>query len=337
MASIIDRASAPEAPFPWAPKPPDFRFSTDDFPEADRVAIFREVVGRQMLRQEIEPLADHPFQVHGTARPLPGGLFAVWSTCTPHNLQRTRRLLSDGDDSLLFQWTTTARLAEHLGREMILEPGDAVLFSCAEPRRAAMRSSFKTITIKAPRNMLGPLLLAPDSCIGRPVPASSDALRLLLRYLEVLREESATMSRAVQDLAVAHVCDLLAVAFGATRDAADSAGRRGVRAGRLLTIKRDIEASLADTELSVADVAARHCMTPRSLQMLFEESGTTFTQFLREQRLARAHRMLRSRRFDAERIIDIALAVGFADISYFNRAFRARYGATPSDVRVSNV
>jgi AraC-like DNA-binding protein len=43
--------------------------------------------------------------------------------------------------------------------------------------------------------------------------------------------------------------------------------------------------------------------------------------------------MLTSRRFDVHRIIDIALACGFADISYFNRAFRARYGVTPSDVR----
>lgn len=44
-------------------------------------------------------------------------------------------------------------------------------------------------------------------------------------------------------------------------------------------------------------------------------------------------KMLTSRRFDGHRIIDIALACGFADISYFNRAFRARYGVTPSDVR----
>jgi AraC-like DNA-binding protein len=32
------------------------------------------------------------------------------------------------------------------------------------------------------------------------------------------------------------------------------------------------------------------------------------------------------------RIIDIAYAVGFGDLSNFNRAFRARFGCTPSDV-----
>jgi AraC-like DNA-binding protein len=29
----------------------------------------------------------------------------------------------------------------------------------------------------------------------------------------------------------------------------------------------------------------------------------------------------------------IALAAGFGDLSHFNRSFRKRYGATPSDVR----
>jgi AraC-like DNA-binding protein len=32
-------------------------------------------------------------------------------------------------------------------------------------------------------------------------------------------------------------------------------------------------------------------------------------------------------------VSSIALDAGFGDISYFNRAFRRRYGATPSDVR----
>jgi AraC-like DNA-binding protein len=37
--------------------------------------------------------------------------------------------------------------------------------------------------------------------------------------------------------------------------------------------------------------------------------------------------------FDHLRITDIAYAVGFQDISYFNRAFRNRYDARPSAVR----
>jgi AraC-like DNA-binding protein len=43
--------------------------------------------------------------------------------------------------------------------------------------------------------------------------------------------------------------------------------------------------------------------------------------------------MLGSLRFADRRITEIVFACGFNDISYFNRAFRARYGASPSDIR----
>jgi AraC-like DNA-binding protein len=333
MAIVTDRVSASEGSLSWEPKPPDFRFSTDDIPEADRVAIFREIVSRQMLRHDMVPSGDHPFHVHGIARPLPGGVFAVWSMGSPHVIRRTREFLSDGDDSLLFQWTNSVRSAEHLGPEVALGPGDAILFSCSEPRTIGLPTPFETVTLKVPRKALGPLLSGPDACLGRPVSSDSAALRLLLRYLEGLRQESSAVTTELQELAVAHVCDLLAIVFGATRDAAEIAKKRGVRAARLLAVKADIDRNLAHGCLSSSDVAARHGMTPRSLQMLFEEEGTTFTEFLRERRLRRAHRMLISRRFNGDRIVDIAFACGFGDVSYFNRQFRAHYGATPSDVR----
>ncbi|HEX4159077.1 MAG TPA: helix-turn-helix transcriptional regulator [Rhizomicrobium sp.] len=331
MAIVADGVSASERA--WEPKPPDFRFSTDDMPAADRVAIFREIVSRQMLRHDMVPCPDLPFHVHGVARPLPEGVFAVWSTGTPHVIRRTREYLSDGDDSLLFQWTNSTRSAEHLGPEVDLDPGDAILFSCSEPRIINLPVPFETVTLKVPRKTLGPLLVGPDACLGRPVPGKSPALRLLLRYLEALREESPVATAELQELAVAHICDLLAVVFGPTRDAAETAQKRGARAARLVAIKADIERNLADSCLSVAVLAARHGMTPRSLQMLFEDCGTTLTEFLRERRLARAYRMLISRRFSGQRIADIAFDCGFGDISYFNRSFRACYGATPSDVR----
>src|SRR6185295_14509617 len=90
-----------------------FQFSTDVFPLADRAAIFREVVGQHALRLDIEPLPGHATRVRGTARAFPGGLFAVWYSSTPCRMGRTPQLLSDGDDSLLFQWATSSRFGSH--------------------------------------------------------------------------------------------------------------------------------------------------------------------------------------------------------------------------------
>jgi AraC-like DNA-binding protein len=45
--------------------------------------------------------------------------------------------------------------------------------------------------------------------------------------------------------------------------------------------------------------------------------------------------MLTDRRYLHLQIIDVALAVGFNDVSHFNRMFRRRFGDTPSGVRAS--
>jgi AraC-like DNA-binding protein len=49
----------------------------------------------------------------------------------------------------------------------------------------------------------------------------------------------------------------------------------------------------ANPSLGLAAIAARQHVTPRYVQMLFEEDGETFTDFAMEQRLASAYRMLR--------------------------------------------
>ena len=70
------------------------------------------------------------------------------------------------------------------------------------------------------------------------------------------------------------------------------------------------------------------------LGAVFKEGETlSFSEFVLERRLALARRMLLDLRNDNRTISTIALDVGFADLSYFNRSFRSRFGATPSEVR----
>jgi AraC-like DNA-binding protein len=159
------------------------------------------------------------------------------------------------------------------------------------------------------------------------------ALRLLASYIEALLGEPAPPTHELRQLAVAHIYDLAALAMGATRDAAEIANNRGLRVARLRAIKADIAERLASPGLSVETVAMRQQVSPRYVQMLFEQEGTTFSQYVIGQRLVRAHRMLTDPRFADRSITSVAFDAGFADLSYFNRAFRRYYGGTPSEVR----
>jgi AraC-like DNA-binding protein len=187
------------------------------------------------------------------------------------------------------------------------------------------------VTLK--RQRLAPLVPGLEDKFNRPVPRDTEALQLLIRYLSLFDDQQSLATPELRGLVVNHVYDLVALALGATRDAAAIANGRGMRAARLHAIKTEILNSLNRHEISLAGLAARHRVTPRHLQMLFESDGTTFTQFLLKQRLARAHRMLSDPRLAEQTIIAIAYEAGFGDLSHFNRAFRRRYGETPSDVR----
>ncbi len=145
------------------------------------------------------------------------------------------------------------------------------------------------------------------------------------------------MSQSLEALAATHVHDLVAMAVGPTRDAVHLAGQRGVAAARLRAIQADIAANVADPDLSVASLARRHGISPRMIRSLFGREETTFTDFLLDRRLARVHRLLLTPRFAVRTISSIALDSGFGDISYFNKAFRRRYGATPSEVRAAGL
>ena len=167
----------------------------------------------------------------------------------------------------------------------------------------------------------------------RLIPQDNEALRLLTKYLGILREGPALMTPELRHLAVTHIHDLIAMARSPTRDGAAIAGDRGVRAARLRAIKANILENLGSPDLTVTAVALRQRITPRYIHMLFEAEGVTFSEFVLGHRLMRAHCLLSDPRLAGLTITNIAFAAGFGDLSYFNRTFRYRFGATPSALR----
>jgi AraC-like DNA-binding protein len=102
---------------------------------------------------------------------------------------------------------------------------------------------------------------------------------------------------------------------------------------RLAAILRTIESQSDDPDLSAAAVAALLEITPRYVHLLLEDTGKSFTHHVLERRLERVAVLLRDPQWGHRKVADIAAEAGFTDLSYFNRAFRRRFGRTPSDIR----
>ncbi|SFL90517.1 helix-turn-helix domain-containing protein [Marinobacter zhejiangensis] len=108
-------------------------------------------------------------------------------------------------------------------------------------------------------------------------------------------------------------------------------GQLSQRYQRLLQERIDAE---LDQPLTLADMASWVNLSPYHFARLFRASfGCAPYQYVLEQRLIRARQLLRQ---PTSKITAVALACGFNDHSQFSRAFRKRYGVTPSGFRATS-
>jgi AraC-like DNA-binding protein len=299
------------------------RIRTDVWPERERAAMFREHHGRDFVR--VEPQPGEPLRIDVMLVRFPN-LGLLWGRRSP-----LRSDFADGSDRLLITLGGPA-VATQFGRELLLERGDAVVFSGADRGSLTTVQSGGIATLEFPRGALLPLLDDARQRCARRIPKHSPALRLLRSYARAAHTNSCLDASSVPQLVIAHIFDLAALAVGAAREAQEIATGRGLRAARLGAIKQEVLAHL-EHDLSIGEIAARNRLSPRYVGMLFESEGTTMTKFVREERLKRARAMLLSPRSVGRRIAEIAYAVGFNDVSYFNRSFRRRFGCSPSEIR----
>jgi AraC-like DNA-binding protein len=181
------------------------------------------------------------------------------------------------------------------------------------------------------------MLADPDAAMMSVVRNTIEPLRLLSAYIDLLIKDPALLETAeLRRLAVDHIHDLVALTAGATRDAAEIAVGRGLRAARLRAIKADIAQNIAG-DVTVAALSARHRLSERYIRKLFEGENTSLSQFVLGERLIRVHRMLADPRYADRTISGMAFEVGFGDLSTFNREFRRRFGVIPSDVRRTSI
>jgi len=305
-----------------------------DFSEQDRVPALREFFGRGVMRVDFWDHANArgQFDFCTTITPLDEGTVYAHAEHTPTHLWRSPSLLQDGCDDVLL-YTCSAGLVLRTPRdELVVPPGGIAVVSKAREYQGITPWGGPSTCLQVSHARLTRLLPHLEEAPLRVLPQSASGAALALAYARLLTE-STTLPASQQDLAIAHVYELAASAIAAAERPNERAKHAATSATRLALIRRDMLARLDWPNLSLADIARRHHLTPRQVQRLFAREGTCFSDELRETRLGRAHALLTEPALRQRRILDIALDCGFTEISTFNRLFRRRFNATPSEIR----
>lgn len=298
---------------------------------------WREEIGRHFLRFDFQPLDDGPVQVTTRMQVFANAVVGTCST-TPMEYRRTSDLIRDGANDIVLILPAGTPLSQGTNSALVDVDADNLgLWDISVPSFARIADFGEYNAVRLDRERLRAFCPDIDERVRDTVLRLPDAGRLLRRYISIVTAPGYDFDAAACVVIGQHIVDLATLALGTTGDFAHEAQKRGWTAARLEEIKADIIALLRDPRLSVHFIAQRHKVSERYLQALFEQSGTTFTEFVLEQRLQLAYRLLCDLSHRDRKVSDIAHSAGFGDLSYFHRAFRRRFADTPAGVRATTM
>jgi AraC-like DNA-binding protein len=294
---------------------------------------WREDVCRNFCRVDAEPSAGSEIvckieiaQVGSLAMAKAGG--------TSGRFVRSRDLLSDAsDDFILFHATAGSVLVVRESRAVELRQSEMWLSDLTVEGAVAFNDGNQFTTIRIPRRDLLDICPDAESRLAAPLAAGPGIREIIARYAAMSAESAPSLDPVGQQLTARHMVDLVALLLRTGRDETQLATQRGYSEARLRLIQARVMERLDDSGLTIASIAQTVGLSPKQVQRLFERTGTTFAEFVLEQRLLAARRLLSGPGGRHGKIGSVAYAVGFGDLSYFNRSFRGRFGMTPSEWR----
>jgi AraC-like DNA-binding protein len=306
--------------------------STDDVPESERFAFWRETCCEPLGLTPERDDPTVPFQAH-VSRVAMGPLLHVnYKEVGACRVGRHMREISrhPRQSCSIYREASPGAWFRRAGHEFTTAPGDLVISDLDLPfETRPLGTAYAHDVWLLPKLALMPYLPASGRPILQKLSSTHAVGKLLTAYLDAVGQESSRMSPDTLDRVVDNLCRLIGIAFGA----ADVGQPAAPREARLAQAKQYIELHLADASLTPARVATALGVSLRSLHAMFEPTGTSVARHITQCRLESCRATLLSDR--SRPVTDIAFACGFNSLSGFYRAFQAAFGASPSDLRAT--
>lgn len=317
--------------------PPRQEFSSANLPEhlidRERFHLWRDIHYSEVGALDVG-ISEMPFEATLQAAVIGNLTWAKMSgtvnrvTRTPHSIR-----INPLDVCLLVMNLGQSVIGGTYGaNDVVMTTGSAFL-DASQPQQFTGGDHNVWASLVVPRKILNDRFAGIEDKQGLLIGPDNEALGLLRTYLTMVDGLSLTPGSALLDHIGDTIVDLVGLATGAKGEDAELAGTRGLRAGRLQAAMKQIRSNYRNPALSASLVGLQLGLSARYVQDLLSSAGDSFSERILELRLQDARAMLTDTRYRDKRIGDIALEVGFSDISYFNRSFKKRFGCSPRAAR----
>lgn len=297
-------------------------------------ALWSETISSQYCELDLHvPRAARPFDSSLFSRPV-GELDYTWMMSAPHTVVRSPAMIaSDGrQDFLLCLVTQGFAEVTQDDRTCVLHDGAVTVLDCDRPFEFRLPQDFEQVVVRVPRERM--LARLPEAVLAGTtacaVPGRAGIGGMLSQFVQqVPRLDPASVQRS-HPVLIGSTLDLLVEALTAGPALTGATAR--TRRSDLRRAKAVLREGLHEADRSMKDVCRELGVSPRRLQTLFAEAGTTPSAWLQEERVGRARQLLRTTELTAE---EIAYRCGFRDYSHFHRTFRRHVGMAPGAFRKS--
>ena len=304
-------------------------WSTEQVSERERFDYWRAAISHAFV--PLEPERDDPVGFNGRIEPIgPVSLRASTVAAARHHVRLSRQGLSRQRANPFFVnllHRGRAEVCQH-GEIRLATPGDVYVVDSSAPWSVDFTADFEIFCVELDESMLRHRLGTRGRLTAPVLSGAQGAGCVLSRYMSLIRSLPSGELAGMETLMTEHCASLLA-RINAGAQATTPALRD--RQATLHAVLAFIERNLTDPKLS-PEAACNALNVSRSyLFKVLAEHGETFEGRVRNARLAACRETLLRR--PAMPVSRIALSWGFADVASFNRAYRRRYGETPSQTR----
>lgn len=301
-------------------------FPAEPLRPEDRFDAWQEVVSSTYGLVASQPLNEAPFDGRLNVR----GQGSVTFTRIQSSPLHYRRLQQDreSDNFLLTLSLCPDALVVQNDRESRQGAGDIVLYDSAQPYACSYPDGDDQIVLTVPRKLLLQHIPSAERLVCRTLDGRSALGRVAAVVLtEAWNAEG--LSDPLSERLNASLLDVLSTAFDSVFGDTDIR-RQSRQMQQLQRIKQFLLNNLPDTGLTAENIALATHVSPRTLNRLFAQEGTTAIRWLWQQRLSACHDVLLKRH--VRRVSDAALNFGFTNLSHFSRAFKNAYGIPPQQL-----
>ncbi|HZP76871.1 MAG TPA: helix-turn-helix domain-containing protein [Pseudolabrys sp.] len=312
-------------------KLPASLFHTSALPAAERFSAWRESISVMMDVRLPQTAASHDFNARVESYLFDDIMLARCAAGAQKFDRSSIKFARDSIDHYMIQLFISGHVdMTHRRRDFRCKAGTVICFDLTDVMDT-FNSDFDLLSVIVPRRRLAPLLTDPDTLQGVMVDPESGTGTLLTNYLLTLFSAAPRLTPEEASIAGRSLLDMLAMAFNRAAVAAGDVPEIAQHA-EFMRVQSFIKEHLHEPGLDPETVAENVGMSRAQLYRLFAPVGGV-AEYIREQRLRRCLADLLSVKQMHRQIAEIAYSWGFADPTYFAKAFKARFGRTPSEAR----